>query len=67
MTKEEYNAEPVYYCEKCLSLKIVDVPFLNNSEFCEDCNSTNINQCSIEEWEKLYKERYGISYINNNY
>ena len=63
MTTAEYNAEPVYYCRKCLSLRILDIPYLDNSEYCDKCGSTDIGQCNIEEWETLFKERYGHSFL----
>lgn len=28
-------------------------------DYCDACNSTNIEQCHIEEWEKMYQEKYG--------
>lgn len=30
-----YNEEPVLYCKHCLSLKVMDIPLMDNSEFCE--------------------------------
>jgi hypothetical protein len=59
MTKEEYNQIPVFYCRKCLSLKIRDVEHIDNSEYCDDCGSTDIAQASVDEWEAMYVERYG--------
>ena len=61
--KEEYNKEPVYYCKKCLSLKIGYVAVLEGSEYCEDCNSTNIEKATIEEWDKMFFNRYGYHYL----
>ena len=61
--KEEYNKEPVYYCKKCLSLKIGYVAVLEGSEYCEDCNSTNIGKASIEKWDKMFFNRYGYHYL----
>ena len=61
--KEEYNKEPVYYCKKCLSLKIGYVAVLDGSEYCEDCNSTNIGKAPIEEWDKMFFNRYGYHYL----
>ena len=61
--KEEYNKEPVYYCKKCLSLKIGYVAVLEGSEYCEDCNSTNIGKAPIEEWDKMFFNRYGYHYL----
>ena len=55
--KEEYNKEPVYYCKKCLSLKIGYVAVLEGSEYCEDCNSTNIGKAPIEEWDEVEVEK----------
>jgi hypothetical protein len=59
MTKEEYNQIPVFYCRKCLSLKIRDVEHIDNSEYCDDCGSTDIAQASVDEWEAMYVARYG--------
>lgn len=59
--KQDYNEEPVYYCSCCLSLAIRTVETL---DYCDSCGNTNIQQLSIEEWEKLYKEKYGKSFIN---
>ena len=61
--KEEYNKEPVYYCKKCLSLKIGYVAVLEGSEYCEDCNSTNIGKAPIEEWDKMFFNKYGYHYL----
>lgn len=33
-------------------------------DYCDDCNSTNIEQCHIEEWEKMYQERYGYKLLD---
>ena len=63
--KKEFNDEPVFYCKNCLSLKIRHIPNIQDTEYCDDCGSTNIEQCSIQEWEKLYKERYGHNFLEN--
>jgi hypothetical protein len=47
--KNDYNSEPVYYCERCLSLKIKDIGS-EGTEYCEDCGSTNIETDNIENW-----------------
>lgn len=59
-TTEDYNNEPVYYCKNCLSLKIKVV---GGYDFCDDCGSTHITTTHIEEWEKLYEERYGNKFL----
>lgn len=58
-----YNEVPVLYCKHCLSLKIRNVPIMEDSDYCDDCGSTNIGECSIEEWEALYKNKYGHRYL----
>lgn len=63
--KEEYNKVPVYYCKHCLSLKILSVPYMGDLDYCDECGATDIGKASIEEWQKLYKERYGVDYLNN--
>jgi hypothetical protein len=55
----DYNSEPVLYCEHCLSLKIRNIPSMEDSDYCDDCGATSVKQCSIEEWENLYVAKYG--------
>lgn len=62
LTKEDYNNEPVYYCSSCLSLLIRELD--NNICFCDECGDTDIKTSHIEEWEKLYIEKYGKPLIN---
>lgn len=64
---EDYNQEPVYYCKHCLSLKIMRVAGMEDAEYCDECGSTNIEQASIQEWEKMYKDKHGVSYLENTY
>ena len=59
-TIDEYNDEPVYYCEHCLSLKI---KIVGGYDFCDDCGSTAISTAHIDVWDKQYKERYGESFL----
>lgn len=61
--KEDYNAEPVMYCKRCISLKIKDIPDISNYCYCDDCGSTDIGECNIHEWETMYESRYGHRYI----
>lgn len=60
--KEEYNSIPVHYCKDCLSLKINGE--IDGCDYCENCNGTSINQCSIQEWEQLFENKYGYSFLN---
>lgn len=62
LTTEDYNNEPVYYCRHCLSLKIKVV---GGYDFCDECGSTSIATTHIENWEKLYEERYGNKFLED--
>lgn len=58
-----YNDVPVHYCKNCLSLKIKTVIEGLNLDYCDECGSTDIEQIHIEEWQKLYRERYGFDFL----
>lgn len=47
--------EDVYYCSCCLSLSIVKD---NGISYCKKCGCAILKKTSIEEWEKLNKEKY---------
>lgn len=64
---DNYNDEPVLYCAGCLSLNIKSIECMNDSDYCDSCGSTHIKQCHIEEWETLYKQRYGKKYLEFNF
>ena len=58
--KINYNDEPVFYCEHCLSLLVMcDAPI----DYCANCSSTEINSCTMEEYDKLYKKRFGKKFF----
>ena len=59
--KYDYNKITVYYCKKCLSLRIRGIDDMN---YCDKCSSTDIETTTIDEWEKLYEEKYGHKFIN---
>lgn len=59
--KEDYNAEPVSYCKLCLSLAIRVL--YEDTDYCDDCGSTTIEQTDIASWEKMYKEKYSNTLI----
>ena len=65
--KEIYNSEPVLYCRNCLSLKIFNVKGMEDSDYCDECGSTAIEETSIEEWEELYKKKYGMKFLDKKY
>lgn len=60
----DYNSEPVFYCKHCLSLNVRHVLDTKDSEYCDNCGSTNIVECSIEEWENLYRNKFGHNYLD---
>lgn len=64
LKQEQYNEEPVFYCKNCLSLRIKTVQVGSNLEYCDECGSTDIEQTNIEEWRAIYKDRYGIDFLN---
>ena len=59
----DYNTVPVYYCKSCLSLGVKSVASGLDLDYCKDCGSTDIEQTHIEDWQKLYRERYGFDYL----
>ena len=61
--KDYYNDIPVFYCKKCLSLKIRYVSGYENMDYCDECGSTNIGTCSILEWEEMFKKKYGYKFL----
>lgn len=66
-TTYDYNSEPVRYCSKCYSLQIGYIPESPNTEYCMKCGCSDTEETSIEEWEKLWEERYGEKFIHKNY
>ena len=63
LNKDEYNSQPVLYCKRCLSLKILNISSMEDSDYCDDCGSPDIGECSISEWEEKYKNKYGHKYL----
>lgn len=64
MARNEYDEEPVYYCKRCLSLNIRQMPILNHQDYCGECGSAEVGYVDIEEWNRLYEEKYGHPYID---
>lgn len=62
--KAEYNKEPVIFCAHCLSLKIR--VYDDKTSYCDECSSTTMELTSIEEWEKLYEQKYKKKFLNTN-
>ena len=54
----DYDSEPVRYCARCYSLKVKYDEEME-SEYCDDCGSSDILELPFEAWEKKYEQRYG--------
>ena len=52
---EEYNDIPVHYCTKCGSLRIII--FDNDTDYCDECGSTDIAEAHIEEVLEIKKQK----------
>lgn len=61
LNTSEYNEEPVYYCENCLSLKIIDSDGIC---FCDKCGSLDIACDSIFLWMKKYELEYDKKFFD---
>ena len=59
MDRESYDDDPVYYCKRCLSLKIHQMPMIESQYYCGDCGNVDIGEASFEEWDEMYVEKYG--------
>ena len=63
--KVYYEVEPVFYCRRCLSLRVVNVGTQEDLLFCDDCNSTDITTADVRDWEQKYISRYGNKFLKN--
>lgn len=52
----DYNSIPVYFCEHCMSLAVIDGGFI---DYCDVCGSTDIGKASLEEYDALHEQRFG--------
>lgn len=62
---KDYDDEPVQYCAKCYSLRIMHDD-TTDSDICSVCGSTNIATTTIDRWEKLYENRYGHKFVSRS-
>lgn len=60
---QSYDDEPIWYCKRCLSLNIRQIPHIEKQDYCADCGATDFESATIEEWKKLYKKKYGHDLI----
>lgn len=40
---------------------------MEDSDYCDECGCTAIEQAPVEEWEELYKKKYGMKYLDKKY
>jgi len=64
MNKDDinYNSEPVYWCNSCMSLNIKSV---DGIDYCDKCGSTDIVVTSIEEWQTEKERRLKLFNLKN--
>jgi len=63
-SKEEYNAEPVFYCTNCLSLAVKELNNVEGLYVCGECGNTHSEEAeNIYTWDKLHIKEYGKSFL----
>lgn len=62
--KQEVEEEPITYCKRCYSIKVRFEDSIG-MDCCGDCGCTDFGTASFEEWEGLYKGRYGHKYMED--
>lgn len=60
---DDMDSEPVEYCEKCLSLSIIEE---DGIVFCDKCGSMDIASTNIRYWERMYERRYHKKFIERH-
>lgn len=59
---EDTELDPVIFCPKCYSLKIIHEEDLGE-DCCMDCGCTETQEAPFEVWEALYERRYGKKFV----
>lgn len=62
--KVNYDDEPVVFCKRCYSLNIVHEDIIEE-DCCKECGCSDISTASIQEWENLYRNRYGHPLVSD--
>lgn len=58
----DYDSEPVTYCSRCYSLNIMFEDVIG-TDCCRDCGCSDVKTASIDDWERLFAERYGHKFV----
>ncbi len=58
--RNEYDDEPVYYCKRCLSLRIMTMK--GCGDYCDRCGGVCVGTASIQDYERMKARR--IEQIN---
>lgn len=57
----EYDDEPVYYCKRCLSLRIMNAPGMGGDYcYCDRCGGVSVGTAKIDEYERMMDHRIKI-------
>lgn len=62
---KDYDSEPIKYCASCYSIKI-GYEESADFEYCMDCGCSDIREAPVEQWENLYKGKYGHKFAEKN-
>ena len=46
-------------------MKIYREETLRGFDFCDDCGSTNVSVSHVDDWDRLYQERYGETFLES--
>lgn len=60
LTPQKFNDEPVTHCKHCLSLNI---KIMGETDYCDECGSTETKLAHIEAWILMYEYKYGIGKV----
>lgn len=63
--EQDFNNIPVEYCSKCLSLRVMNYTGKYKC-YCDECGSVDIRKAHIEDWAKMFEQKYGKCYLPKN-
>lgn len=63
-SKFEYEKEPVFYCNSCLSLNVKELHDVK-LDICGECGNTDIEITDMDEWTKMFIGEYGKAFMTD--